>query len=157
MMYHIRPVESAQDFKQFVRFPWTIYQDDPYWVPPLLSDRADKLDREKNPYWRNTQQQLWTVWEGKQPVGTIAAFIDQQRQKVLRTRDGLFGFFESINDEQVSHLLLDTAADWLRQHDQLVMTGPFNPSPSDEAGILVEGFDTRPAVLEAHTPRYYPV
>jgi GNAT superfamily N-acetyltransferase len=156
MSYQLRTVESRRDFNQFVHLPWMIYRDDPYWVAPLLSERINKLDKEKNPYWQDAERQLWMVLDGKRPVGTIAAFIDHRRQDLLQTREGLFGFFESIPDEQVSRILLDAAADWLRQREQTMMVGPYNPSPSDEVGILVEGFDSRPAVLEAHTPRYYP-
>ncbi len=65
---------------------------------------------------------------------------------------GTFGFFECVNDQAVANLLLDTAAGWLADRGMTVMRGPLNPGSADEVGLLTEGFDTRPSLLEAHTP-----
>jgi hypothetical protein len=79
MSLTIRQVSSPQEFKQFVIFPWTIYKEDPYWVPPLIDDRAARLDLRRNPYWQNAERSLWMAFQGSVPVGTVAAMIDRRK------------------------------------------------------------------------------
>jgi GNAT superfamily N-acetyltransferase len=152
----IRKVTTPKELKQFIAFPWRIYRGDPNWVPPLISDIQLRLDIKSNPFWRTAERELWMAWQGKQPVGRIAAIIDRTRNQTFNQTIGLFGFFESINDPDVAAQLLKTAEDWLRVHGMTTMRGPYNPSPNDEVGILVEGFDTRAAIMEGHNPSYYP-
>ena len=68
----------------------------------------------------------------------------------------MFGFFECIDDPELARGLISIASAWLAKRGLKKIRGPYNPSESDEVGILVDGFDTRPALLEAHTPVYYP-
>jgi GNAT superfamily N-acetyltransferase len=151
----IQAISTQQAFKQFVAFPWTIYRHDPFWVPPLMDDRAAKLDLQRNPYWQNADRSLWIAYDGNVPVGTLAAIVDHRRNQTLKQSVGAFGFFECINDKEVACRLFESAGDWLRLKGMSVMRGPYNPSETDEVGILVEGFNSRPAILEAHTPSYY--
>lgn len=156
MELNIQPVKDKTDLKVFVEFPWQIYKEDSNWVPPLLDDRYSRLDVARNPYWQDAERVLWIARLGSQPVGTIASIIDHRRNQHTGNPIGIFGFFECIHDESVARGLLKCAGDWLLQHGLTRMIGPYNPSESDELGILVEGFTTRPAIMEAHTPAYYP-
>lgn len=156
MQISIRLVQEPADIRNFVCFPWKIYQDDPFWVPPLIEDRIAKLDLKRNPFWKTATRSLWMAWNGSEPVGTIAAIIDHHRNQLLAQSTGMFGFFECIDDEMVAKKLFETAANWLKQQGMTRLIGPFNPGSADENGILIEGFNTRPAILEAHTPPYYP-
>ena len=156
MELSIHPVENKVDLKAFVEFPWQIYKNDPFWVSPQLDDRYSNLDVARNPYWQDSERVLWLARLGSKPVGTIASIVDYRRNKHTGNPVGVFGFFECINDENIARGLLKCAGDWLRQHGFSRMIGPYNPSESDENGILIEGFNTRPAIMEAHTPYYYP-
>ena len=152
----VRPVTTPKELKQFIAFPWRIYRGDTNLVPPLISDIRARLDVKSNPFWRVAERELWMAWQGNQPVGRIAAIIDRARNQMFNQTVGLFGFFESINDPDVAAQLLKTAEDWLRVHGMTIIRGPYNPSPNDDVGILVEGFDTRAAIMEGHNPSYYP-
>ncbi len=156
MDIRLKPVETARERREFVTFPWQIYRRDPYWVPPLINDKIDRLDPEKNPFWRTAEQALWMAYADGKPVGTIAGIIDHHSLETTHQSVGQFGFFECVDDARVAAQMLDTVADWARAKGMAILRGPFNPSPSDEVGILVEGFETRPAILEAHTAPYYP-
>jgi GNAT superfamily N-acetyltransferase len=156
MEIDIRPVQDRSDLDVFAKFPWHIYKGDPNWVPPLLDDRYSRIDLKKNPFWQTAERDLWIAWKGKQPVGTIAAIIDRRWNEVMKQSVGCIGFFECVQDQEVANRLFEAAANSLQQKGMQVMRGPFNPSQTDEIGVLVEGFDTRPAILEAHTPSYYP-
>jgi hypothetical protein len=156
MEIDVRPVQDRPDLDVFTRFPWQIYKGDPHWVPHLLDERYSRIDLQKNPFWRTAERNLWIAWKDKQPAGTIAAIIDRRWNAVMKQAVGCIGFFECVPDQEVADRLFAAAANSLQQKGMQVMRGPFNPSQTDEIGILVEGFDTRPAILEAHTPPYYP-
>ncbi len=155
MTLTIKPVETKQELRNFIQFPWKINKGDPNWVPPLISDRHAKLDVGKNPFWQSAERQIWLALRDGEPVGTIAAINDVRREQILKDGVGGFGFFDCINDLTVASGLLETAGAWLSDRKFRLMRGPNNPSASDECGILVEGFNTRPAILEAHNPAYY--
>jgi GNAT superfamily N-acetyltransferase len=150
----VRRADSSRDVNAFVRFPVRIYRDDPNWVAPIASLQRDKLDPKRNPFWRHATRTLFLALRGDEVVGTIAAIVDRNRLASAES-EGMFGFFESIDEPAVARALLDAAARELRSQGIARMTGPFSPSASDEYGILVDGFDTRPALIEAHSPPYY--
>jgi GNAT superfamily N-acetyltransferase len=155
MALNLTLVRSRNDLERFVKFPWSIYKDDPYWVPPLIDEQIKKLDLASNPYWRSAGRELWIAWKGQRPVGTIAAIIDYHHNQVFNDATGMIGFFECIDDQQVADLLFGAATDWLKEKGMARLRGPFNPSPTDEIGVLVDGFNSRPTILEAHNPPYY--
>jgi GNAT superfamily N-acetyltransferase len=155
MPVRLQSVTTPADLETFAAFPFRVYQDDPFWVPPVLTERIDRLTPGRNPFWNEAERALWIAQRGGEPVGTIAAIIDHKRNRVLGTCDGQFGFFECRPDQEAAAELLNAAAGWLAERGMERMLGPYNPSPTDEIGILIDGFDTRPAILEAHTPRYY--
>ncbi len=152
----IREVRSNQELNQFIRFPWSIYRQDPNWVPPLISERTKLLDRQANPFWQSAELACWIAWRGDEAVGTIAAILDRHRNEVLGQKMGSFGFFECVREPETARALIETAEAWLRARGMKRIVGPHNPTHSDEMGLLVEGFDSRPAVLETHTAPYYP-
>ena len=98
---------------------------------------------------------MWVARQDGRTVGTVAAIVDNGRIRALNEAVGGFGFFDVVDDARVARELLETAADWLRAQGMTRMRGPYSPSADDECGILVEGFHTRPAVLEGHNPPYY--
>lgn len=155
MSLTVEPVRTQSDLDHFVVFPWSIYRNDPYWVPPLLDERLALLDVTRNPFWHNACRELWLARRDGKYVGTIAAIIDEGRIQALREPVGSFGFFECVPDQQVADRLVGAAAGWLREKGMRIMRGPYNPSGEGEVGILIEGFQTRPALLEAHHPVYY--
>jgi GNAT superfamily N-acetyltransferase len=155
MPLSILPVRTSRELDLFIKFPWVINRRDSNWVPPLLKERKDKLDLLRNPFWRSAERELYLAVRDDQPVGTIAAIIDHHHNNVLKVEDGLFGFFDCLNDQEVADRLFSAAESWLKQKAMRLVRGPYNPSATDECGILVEGFNTRPALLEAHNPSYY--
>ncbi|KAF0111640.1 MAG: hypothetical protein FD147_821 [Chloroflexi bacterium] len=155
MKIQVESVETREEYLQFVKMPWRLYQGDSFWVPPLIQDVIDRLDPAKNPFWKTAERQCWMAYADKQAVGRICAIAYKPEDKPIDPLIGRFGFFECINDPAVASLLFSTAADWLGTKGFKMMSGPFNPSPTDEIGIMVEGFDVRPVVLTGHNPPYY--
>lgn len=151
----IQPVTTRRDLLAFVKFPWRVYKGDPNWVPPLISERLEYLDPATGPFYEHADVALFLARRGRKVVGTIAAFVDRQFIEYVGRREGGFGFFEVIEDYAVAKWLLDTACGWLRARDIPLMRGPTSFTDNDQPGVLLEGADCPPVMLEAHTPPYY--
>jgi GNAT superfamily N-acetyltransferase len=151
----IRKVETKADFNTFLTFPWTLYKDDPCWVPPMVSMQRHKFDRQKNSSWQHMTGEFFIAWRGAQPVGTIAAFVNHRHNEFHEENIGFFGAFEVYDDPEAARALLATAADYVRAQGCDAIRGPATFSTNDECGILIEGFDDPPVVLCAYNPAYY--
>lgn len=151
----IRPVTTPAERKVFIRVPNAIYADDPNYVAPLEFELASRLDADKNLILKGQKHQLWVAYKDGNPVGRISAIINNAHLDRHHDEACHFGFFECINDPDVAKALLDTAADWAREHGMKKIAGPFNFSVNEEVGLLVDGFDTAPYVMMPHGRRYY--
>lgn len=151
----IDPVRSSSDLKAFIKMVWRIYKGDPHWVPPVIADRTKLLDRQRNPFFKHAEMELFLARDGREVVGRIAAIINRAHNETHGDSVGFFGFFETIDDQHVASALLAAAEKWLGEHGATVMRGPVNPSLNDEAGLLVEGFDDPPQILMTYNPKYY--
>jgi GNAT superfamily N-acetyltransferase len=151
----IRQVTSRGERAAFVKFPWRVYKADPNWVPPLISDQIEYLDPAKNQFFNQAEVVLFTAQRKGEIVGTIASFIDHRLIENTGEQVGGFGFFEVINDFEVAKVLLDSACEWLRVHGMPLLRGPTNFTENDNPGVLIEGANCPPVMLEAHTPPYY--
>jgi GNAT superfamily N-acetyltransferase len=151
----IQAVTSARGRRTFVTFPWAVYEGDPSWVPPLISERLEYLDPARGPFYERAEVALFLARRGRAVVGTVAAFVDHHRNHHTGKSEGGFGFFETLDDYAVARALLDAACGWLRAHGVSAVRGPTSFTDSDTPGVLIDGVDCPPAMLEAHTPPYY--
>ena len=151
----IEPVVSWRQRDEFVRLPWSIYRDDPCWVPPLVFERKDAIHPRKHPFYKHGFAGLFLARRAGRPVGRVMASDDPRYNDYHGSNLGCFGMFESEPDPLVAHALLDAAADWLRGRGRVAMRGPIDYSLNYECGLLVDGFDTPPRVMMNHQPRYY--
>jgi ribosomal protein S18 acetylase RimI-like enzyme len=131
-----------------------IYREDPHWVAPLLMD-LKKVFTNANPLFKHAEMQLWVASQGGRDVGRIAGIIDQDYNHTGKDRTAFFGFFECVNDAQVSGRLFEAVLTWSRQKGLKRMLGPMNPTTNDECGVLVEGFDSPPVFMMTYNPLYY--
>lgn len=152
---HVQPVTARQDLRAFVKFPWRVYKGDPNWVPPLISERLDYLDPATGLFFRHADVTLFLARRNREVVGTIAAFIDHRRADYLDRQEGGFGFFEVIEDYTVAERLLDAACQWLQARNMPLVRGPTSFTANDCPGVLIDGADCPPVMLEAHNPPYY--
>lgn len=151
----IRPVRTPAEKRAFVELPWQIYQDDPNWVPTLLSLAYELIDTEKHPFYEFARLALFNAWRGKRLVGRIGAIDNPRHNATHQDKVGFFGFFEVENDPEAARALFDAAGDWLRARGKEAIRGPANPSVNEEFGLLVDGFDSPPVVLMTYNPQYY--
>jgi GNAT superfamily N-acetyltransferase len=148
-------IRNADTRHEMVMFPWTVYHGDKNWVPPIIEERGELLDPNRNAFFQENDVTLLAARRDERLVGTIAVFIDRQFNDHLNKKVGFFGFFEVLNDYEAAALLLGAARDWARERGMTELRGPINFHRDRERGILVEGADCPPPMLCAHTPPYY--
>jgi GNAT superfamily N-acetyltransferase len=151
----IRRVESKRDLKRFVKVPFGLHGDSPQWVAPLIFERMEFLDRDKNPYFEHAEAEFLIAERDGEPVGRISVQVDERWDEYQGGSDAMFGFFESTDDPEVAGALLEAAAGWARDRGRARLLGPMDFTTNDEIGILIEGFDRRPMILEPWHPPYY--
>jgi len=148
------PVEGRRGLRQFIRLPWSIYLDDPAWVPPLLMERRQHLSS-RNPFFEHAKCKFWLAYRGATAVGRISAQVDQLHLQRYEDSTGFFGLLEAEDEAETFQILMDAAETWLRDQGMRRVLGPFNLSINQECGLLVEGFDTPPMVMMGHARPYY--
>lgn len=148
-------VESKEEKKQFLEFPYHHYEKDRYWVPPLRIEQKKLLNTEKNPFFRNADIELFLGYHNDKLVGRVAAIIDHRYNEYNNSKTGFFGFFECINRPQTTRLMFRVVEEWLRSRGMEEIMGPANPGMMDEIGILVQGFQKYPSILMPYHKEYY--
>jgi len=147
-------VQGRRELNRFIKLPFRLHEGTP-WVPPLIFERKQFLNREKNPYFGHAEAEYFLAWRDGQPVGRITAQVDRRWDEFQGGRDGQFGFIEAEDDPEVFEALLGTAEDWVRQRGRERLIGPMDFTTNDECGLLVEGYEVDPMILEPWHPPYY--
>jgi hypothetical protein len=151
----IRPVRSRRELKRFVKVPFRLHRESEQWVPPLVFERMQFLDRKKNPWFEHGEAEYFLAERDGEAVGRISAHIERRWDEFQGGRDAMFGFFEAAEDPEVVRALFDAASEWARARDRERLLGPMDFTTNDEIGILIEGFERRPMILEPWHPPYY--
>jgi GNAT superfamily N-acetyltransferase len=175
----VRPVTSAADLDRFIALPYRLFRGDPYWVPPLRMDVKTLLSKKKNPFFQHAEAEYFLAVRRKggqavsgndaltavppyrlngepwEVVGRIAAIHNLAHNQFHEDGAGFFGFFDAVDQQPVADALFDAAAAWLKARGLKVARGPASFSTNDECGLLVEGFDSAPTLLNPHNPPYY--
>lgn len=151
----VTPVEDEGDLWEFLRLPWRLYQHDPCWVPPIISQQRRFLDPSHGPFFEIGEARYFLAFYKGRPAGRLSAHINRLYDARHDPEAGFFGFFECVPHQGVAEALLAAAADWLRARGKKRLFGPLNFSIYDEMGLLVEGFDSLPALMQTHNPPYY--
>lgn len=154
-MYQVQQVKTQADWKRFIDLPWEIYKNDKNWVPPLKIAVKDLLDVKKNPFFKHAEMLPLICLKDGKCVGRMIGVIDSDHNRFHEEKSGFFGFFESINDQKVTDLLLQEVAQWVKARGMTQLSGPFNPSTNYECGLLIEGFQDPPTVMMTYNPPYY--
>ncbi len=155
-MVSIEVVKTKKELNQFIDFPYKLYRGDKNYVPELRIAVKELLDKKKNPFFKHAEAEYFLAKDqnGK-VVGRIAAITNENYVKHWNENYGFFGFYETIEDKEVSDALFDAAVKWLKEKGVEGAYGPMNPSTNDTCGTLVDGFDTPPYIMMVHNKTYY--
>jgi hypothetical protein len=157
MSLEIREVRSAKEMRAFVKFALTLYKNDPFHIPALTFDEINTFDPKKNPAFEFCESVCFLAIRDKKIVGRIAGFINFNANKWWNTQNARFGWFDVIDDLEVSKALLDTVEAWGKKKGMTALTGPMGFTDMDHAGMLIEGFDLIGTFATLYNFPYYPV
>ncbi|MEW6602980.1 MAG: N-acetyltransferase, partial [Nitrospirota bacterium] len=119
--------QNRREYNTFIRVPWSLYRDDPMWVPPLVLERRMHLSP-KNPYFEHATCCFWIAYRDEKPVGRISAQIDRLHLERYQDDTGFWGMLEAEDNIETFQTLLNTAENWLRSHGMVRARGPFSLS-----------------------------
>jgi len=147
-------VINSADLKKFSKLPYMLYKNDQIWVPPLLSVVLKQFDKLRNPTLDHCDFALFLLEHENKIIGRIAAFTDRNALETWKEPVGLFGYYECINNQDASRVLLDAASGWLKERGMKYIRGPWS-FVSQEWGLVVEGFEPSPTIMAPYNPLYY--
>ena len=150
----ITQVNSRKDLKEFICLPWKIYQGDTQWCPPFLAE-CKQLFSGKHPFNEYGEMTLFLAKKDGEVVGRIAAITNRLHNEQHKENSGFFGFFESIDEQEVANALLDMAANFLREKGFDKMAGPASPTSNYDYGCQYSGFEFDQMVSSTHNRPYY--
>jgi GNAT superfamily N-acetyltransferase len=156
-MIEIHKVDTTdrQDVKRFVQFPFHLYRDCPQWVPPLVSSARKQLDRERHPFYQHSDADFFLAMQRGDVVGRIAVLEPRKRNTYRGKQGAFFYLFETVEDIKVARALFAAAFDWARGRGLKEISGPDGLLPGDGLGVLVKGFEQRPAMGITYNYPYY--
>jgi len=149
-------VESKRDLNQFIDYPNKLYKGDPNYVAPLMVERKEFFDSQKNPFFKFARVKLFLARKNGQICGRIATCVNYQHNEYHNELMGGFGFFDCPDDYEIVSTLLKVAMITLKKEGMEIMRGPLNFSTNHECGFLVEGFDSPPVVMMTYNQPYLP-
>ena len=154
-MITVKEATTTSELKKFVKFPFTIYKGSPYWVPPIIKDELETFDKEKNPVFKDAEARFFLAYKGNTIVGRIAAIVNWIEVKEQKTKKMRFGWFDFIDDVEVSEALLKKVEEIGLVHKMEFMEGPVGFSNLDKVGVLIEGFDHIGTMITWYNHPYY--
>ena len=141
--------------RQFVTFPFSLYKNNKYWVPPIIKDEVDNFDPKKNPVFENADAQFFVALRNGEIVGRVAAIVnwfEVEKQQIKKMR---FGWFDVINDIEVSKVLLEKVKEIGLKNKLEYIEGPVGFNNLDKTGVLVDGFDHIGTMITWYNHPYY--
>ncbi len=150
------PISTKKELKKFVRFKNNLYNNHPYAIPTLEADELATLNPKKNPASEFCDMQCFLAYNDKNEiVGRICAIINHRANETWNKNEGRFGFFDFIEDIELTKALLDSSGQRLKERGKDAMHGPLGFTDMDEEGMLIEGFDQLGTMATLYNYPYY--
>ena len=155
-MIEIRKVSTKKELKTFVQFYYDLYRGSEFAVPYLYSEEIATLRRDKNPSFECCEADYFLAYKDGKVAGRVAAIINRRANERWNCHQVRFGWFDFIDDIEVSTALLKTVEDWGREKGMNEIAGPLGFIDTDREGMLVEGFDQLSTMYINYNYPYYP-
>lgn len=154
-MIEIIEADTPALMKDYVTFPFSLYKDHPYWVPPLINDELETLDKTKNPAFDGAEAKFYLAYKDGKIVGRMAAIINRDEIRLLQKNKIRFGWWDVIDDVAVTKALLDKVIDWGKAEKLEYLEGPLGFSNLDKVGVISEGYDFVGSMITWYNYPYY--
>lgn len=149
-------VKNQQQLEAFVRFPMSLYRDNPNYVPPLINDEKNVWNPKENPALAYSQAWQYLAYKDNKIVGRIALMINHKEAEELGVRKLRFGWLDFVDDPDVSQALIGKALDVAKEKQLPRIEGPMGFTNLDKAGMLTQGFDRMATMIGLYNHPYYP-
>lgn len=156
MNIRIQEVVGRREFREFIDFPYRLYKDHPYFVPPLKFDEEATLRKDKNPAFEYCDARMWLAYRGDQVVGRVAAILNKAYIEKWKNNYLRFGWLDFVDDEEVIKALMSQVEHWARDLGMTAVHGPLGFTDLDHEGMLVEGFEKVGTLATIYNYPYYP-
>jgi hypothetical protein len=148
---------SKKDVKKWVNFPLDLYKDHELWVPPFINNSKKELNRKKHSFYKSGgDAAFFVVEEDGKIIARVGVTNDKRTNREKKGTKAQFNWFEAYNDKEAVNLLFEAAFEWCREQGLTQIEGPKAILNSSSSGILVKGYEHRPAVNVAYNLDYYP-
>ncbi len=154
-MIEIKKVTSKKELRRFVEFPFSLYKNNAYWVPPIIKDELESFDPDINPVFKHAQADFFLAYKNKNIVGRIAAIINWTEVETQGLKKMRFGWFDFIDDFNVSSALINKVKEIGLINKLEFMEGPVGFSNLDKVGVLTFGFDHIGTMITWYNYPYY--
>ncbi|WP_422079877.1 GTP cyclohydrolase [Ulvibacterium sp.] len=154
-MVTLKEVASKSELKKFVKFPFTLYRNSPYWVPPIIKEELETFDKTKNPAFETSDASFLLAFKNEKIVGRVVAIINWMEVREKKIKKIRFGWFDFIDDTEVSEALLRKVKEIGIENELDHMEGPMGFSNLDKVGVLIEGFDHIGSMVTWYNYPYY--
>lgn len=154
-MISIIQADTKKLLTDFVKFPFSLYKGNPYWVPPIIADELASFDKTKNPAFENAEAYFYLAFKDNQIVGRIAAIINWDEVNHQLKRKVRFGWFDTIDNIEVTKALLEKVYALGKKNDLDHIEGPMGFSNLDKVGVLTEGFEELGTMITWYNAPYY--
>ncbi len=151
----LKEVQTKSDLKQFIKFQFKLYQDNPYWVPPLISDELKTFLRDKNPAYDFCEAKYWLAYRNDEIVGRVAGIINHKFNEKWNQKAVRFGWIDFIDDEEVSGSLFAAVENWGKEKGLETIHGPLGFTDFDPEGLLIEGYNEVSTFGSIYNDPYY--
>ena len=154
-MITIKEAVTKKEMTEFVKFPFSLYKDNKYWVPPIIADELESFEKTKNPAFESAEAYFYLAYKDNEIVGRIAAIINWSEVNNQHKKKVRFGWFDVINDIEVTKALLEKAYELGRKNNLEHVEGPMGFSNLDKVGVLTEGFDEMGTMITWYNHPYF--
>lgn len=155
MALEIREITTRKELKQFIEFTNTLYRECEYYCPPLFFDEMNCFDKEKNPALEVCDYKLWMAYRDGKAVGRIAGVVNYKANEKWGYKNARFGWFDFIDDLEVSKALLDKVTAWGKEKGMTAINGPVGFTDFDHQGLLLEGYEYLAPMASLYNFPYY--
>ncbi|GAB4417086.1 MAG: hypothetical protein Kow002_03370 [Anaerolineales bacterium] len=149
-------LNNKKQIRDFRSLPAHIYADIPQWVPALEMDDRIRLDPKRYPFYQHSQAGFFLAYDGPRAIGRLAVLDNRPYNEYNHEKTAFFYLFECENNLEASQRLFEAAFDWARARGLTKIIGPKGFTVLDGFGLLVKGFEHRPAFGLPYNPSYYP-
>ncbi|OCB78498.1 GTP cyclohydrolase [Flavobacterium crassostreae] len=154
-MITIKEAITKKELTQYIKFPFSLYKDNPYWVPPIIADELESFDKTKNPAFENAEAYFYIAYQNEVIVGRIAAIINWSEVNGQAKKKVRFGWFDVIDNIEVTKALLNKVYELGLKNNLTYVEGPMGFSNLDKVGVLTEGFDQLGTMITWYNHPYY--